>query len=506
MRSILALLLAALLLGSALAEELQAWTCGSSAAQQGFAFQPAGTNLTRLALQSNTTLFVGLAVNSTNNCTLSLVPGGGSDPSTLFEQLAGGLLRHAASGKCMRVNGNRTATVPVAQPGAPVELAGCPGGSPPADFVWAPGAGSVLASGLPGLCLDAGTSVSCATLDWGSHAYCNTSLPLEARVADFVGRLSISDAVPLMNRLGGVPRLGLPPVFYYEALHGVRSASCLPSPAPGSTGCATSFPAPIALGATFSRALWASIAGAISTEARALYNLIGAPNTATLAYYAPNLNPFFSPVWGRGQEVPSEDPTVTAEYGVQYIRGMQEGSDPRYVKVVATLKHYVAYTLEAVGATTTRYNFNANISAHDLALYHMPPMVAAAQRGQALSAMCSYNALNGVPMCANSHFNTALLRGAYGWQGVMGSDCGAVTYLLNGTGGHNATSSPLGMVELAVVQGGCDIACDGAYSKYLAEAVQAGVVPAPAIAASLTRLLTLYTRLGLLDPPGVCTG
>lgn len=482
----------------------QAWSCDASSVRQLWSPAAGGT----LSLRGAASLVLAAGSNRSGSL-LTLVDASTSPPAwaTAFA-FANGTLRHGASGLCAVVSPG--AALPTVPPGAPVVLGSC-GSAPPAQWAFDAATG-LAASALPGagLCLDARTVLSCASLDWAAHAYCNASLPRAARRRDLVARLSPADAVLLMSRLRGVPRLGVPDLFYFEALHGVKSSACLPAPAPGSTGCATSFPVPLAQAAAFNRSLWRAVASAIGDEGRAMYNVLPGPATATLMYYAPNSNPFMNPLWGRGMETAGEDATVLSEFAAAFISGMQESSEePRFAKVGATLKHWLGYTLEEVGGTpakpvTTRYNFDADIALPDIVRYHLPPFRASVARGRALSAMCSYNALNGVPMCANNWANQRLLRDTLGFSGVMGSDCGAVGYLLDRPPtGHNATNDTNTMISLAVNNGTVDIACDGAFPAYLAAAIEAGAVSPARLAGALERIADLFFDLGLLDPPSV---
>lgn len=315
-------------------DALDAWTCDAASARQQWVL-----TASTVALANST--FLLAATSNASNSPLVLLAAASAPAWAVTFTLADNVLRHAASGRCATINPG--ATLPVTPAGAPVVLGACD--LPAAGWTRD---GALLASSLPaaGLCLDARTRVSCATLDWATHAYCNASLARSVRRADLAARITPSDAILLMSRLRGVPRLGVPDLFYFEALHGVRSSACLPSPAPNSTGCATSFPVPLAQAASFNRSLWHAVASAIGDEARAMYNIIPGPATATLMYYAPNSNVFMNPLWGRGMETAGEDPTVLSEFAAAFIDGMQTSAEePRFAKVGATLKHWIAVRL-----------------------------------------------------------------------------------------------------------------------------------------------------------------
>jgi len=163
------------------------------------------------------------------------------------------------------------------------------------------------------------------------------------------------------NPVPSVPRLGIPAFPWGEALHGVVS-HCYKNET-----CPTSFPHALAAAASFNRSLWRAIGDGISTEARALNNLgtaddIGAGPYAPLLLWAPNLNPYRDPRWGRGQETPGEDPFLASEYGVEFITGLQWGKEAvgsQHMKAVSIVKHSFAYDLEGNHGPTDRTNFNA---------------------------------------------------------------------------------------------------------------------------------------------------
>ena len=124
-------------------------------------------------------------------------------------------------------------------------------------------------------------------------------------------------------------------------------------------------------------------------------------------------------------EVASEDPLVNGQHGVAYSTGVQEGEDPRYLKTVVTLKHWDAYSLED-SDKFTRHNFNAIVSNFTLADSYWPAFKSSVIDGQAHGVMCSYNAVNGVPSCANSFMSRTVLRGTWNFTGYITSDSGAV--------------------------------------------------------------------------------
>ncbi len=162
-------------------------------------------------------------------------------------------------------------------------------------------------------------------------AYLNTSLPAEQRAADVVHRMTLEEkGTQLLNQARAIPRLNVPAYDWWsEALHGVA------------TNGTTEFPEPIGLAATFDAPAIHDMAVVISTEGRIKHvQAVRAGHSNIfegLDFWAPNINIFRDPRWGRGQETYGEDPFLTARMGVAFVTGMQ-GEDPKYYRVISTVR------------------------------------------------------------------------------------------------------------------------------------------------------------------------
>ena len=171
--------------------------------------------------------------------------------------------------------------------------------------------------------------------------------------------------------------------------------------------------------------LEAKVADAISDEDRAHYNetgLIGNPQGYHgLDFWAPNINIFRDPRWGRGQETYGEDPYLTAQFGVTFVKGLQ-GNDPKYFKVIATPKHFAVHS----GPEPERHRINIVVSNYDLYDTYLPAFQAAITKGHAQSIMGAYSALDGTPDCASPLLLQTNLRDRWGFNGYVVSDCDAV--------------------------------------------------------------------------------
>lgn len=297
-----------------------------------------------------------------------------------------------------------------------------------------------------------------------------------------------------------------------NCVHGVQSRC-----APDGGRCATSFPNPNTLGATFNQTIWHQMASVIGLELRALWlQNVGENHESNLPHlgldcWSPNIGILRDPRWGRSMEVPSEDPYLNGVFGTQYTLGLQNNSawDDRYLQAVVTLKHFVANSLEGSSGNRgiSRHSVNAKISLYDLSSTYLPAFQASVQEGEAAGIMCSYNRVNGVPMCANEYFLKRLLRREWKFRGYITSDSGALDDFDRY---HNYTQFRNETVELAI-RAGCDVesatwhhnepwSTGGNYIDYLVDAVRSGRVPEAAVDRAVRNAMEIRFRLGLFDP------
>jgi len=336
---------------------------------------------------------------------------------------------------------------------------------------------------------------ACTTPVSSSYAFCDTSLPLESRLSDLISRIQSINATYSDFEVTGasVPSLGIPPTNWWtEALHGLGEYGSIVWKPP--TPYATMFPMPSLTACSFNKSLFFSIGDAISTEGRAFYNV----DHSGISFFSPNINPFRSPHWGRGQEVPGEDPTLCASYAVSFTRGLQ-GNDPRYLKSVATIKHMAGYDLEGFNGTD-RFSYNAIISPSDLADYYSLPFQSGIQDGQAAGIMCSYTAINGTPSCANRALLNDTAREAWGFSGYVVADCKAVFEIWSGHRFTNSADATVG----ATVGAGLDAECGGVYAMlqpHMASAVADKSANYSDVLGMIRNLARVRMRLGHFDPP-----
>eukprot|EP00898_Chlorokybus_atmophyticus_P003501 jgi/Chlat1/4151/Chrsp27S04230 len=355
---------------------------------------------------------------------------------------------------------------------------------PPASLRWRRWTGSSLFDDDK----PPGAQLGCTDPSIAKMPFCDTKLPLEKRVQDLLSRMSLEEKVSQLGTLApAVSSVGLPAYQYWsESLHGVAYSPGVSFN--GNITAATSFPQTILLGATFNKRLFAAVGEAISTEARAIAN----DGRAGLTYFTPNINIVRDPRWGRGQETPGEDPHLASVYAEQFVRAMQ-GHSP-YLKTVTTCKHFAAYDLEDWGGVD-RFHFNAEVTAQDMLETYLPPFEACVVRGGAASIMCSYNAVNGIPACANHVLLNDLARGNWSFQGYVVSDCGAVRCIQDT---HHYTKSESDTCAVTL-RGGCDLDCGDFLQGYTAQAVRDNTIEERDVDTALSRVLATRFRLGLFD-------
>ncbi|PQP96150.1 putative beta-D-xylosidase 7 [Prunus yedoensis var. nudiflora] len=332
-----------------------------------------------------------------------------------------------------------------------------------------------------------------------SYPFCKTALPINQRVQDLVSRLTLDEKISqLVNSAPPIPRLGIPSYEWWsEALHGVADVGKGIN-LYGTISNATSFPQVILTAASFNEHLWYRIGQVIGTEARALYN---AGQATGMTFWAPNINIFRDPRWGRGQETPGEDPLVVGKYAVSYVRGVQgdsfEGGKLKVggrLQASACCKHFTAYDLDN-WKSVTRFGFDARVSEQDLADTYQPPFKSCVQQGQASGIMCAYNRVNGVPSCADYNLLTKVARGQWDFQGYITSDCDAVSIIRDVQGYAKTPEDAVG----DVLKAGMDVNCGSYLKDHTKSAVQQKKLDVSEIDRALHNLFSIRMRLGLFD-------
>ena len=330
-----------------------------------------------------------------------------------------------------------------------------------------------------------------------TEKYLDPACPIEERVEDLLSRMTLREKIAVMIETSPAnERLGIPKYNHgNEALHGIVRP-----------GHFTVFPQAIALGATFDDTLLEEIAGVISDESRAVYHHgrgvcvteeeYDGRYCGLLTFWSPDLNICRDPRWGRTGETYGEDPYLCGKMGAAFVRGLQ-GNDPKYLKAVATPKHYTANNEEH-----NRFSCNAVMSEKTMREYHLEPFRRAVVEGHPAAVMAAYNAINGEPCHQNPYLLKTILRDEWGFDGYVVSDCSGIARLWDS---HHKYEDPADAAS-AALNAGIDLEC-GSYSPYehfymefLERQLAEGKTTEARIDEACRRVLRARFRLGQFDP------
>ncbi|MGI6254678.1 MAG: glycoside hydrolase family 3 C-terminal domain-containing protein [Acutalibacter sp.] len=304
----------------------------------------------------------------------------------------------------------------------------------------------------------------------------------KARAQALVDQMTLEEkASQLRYDSPAIPRLGIPAYNWWnEALHGVARA-----------GVATMFPQAIGMAAAFDAPLMKEVGHVTGVEGRAKYNEASSRGDRNiykgLTFWAPNVNIFRDPRWGRGHETYGEDPELTSRMGVAYIEGLQGQGE--YLLAAACAKHFAVHS----GPEALRHSFNAVASKKDMEETYLPAFEACVKEAHVEAVMGAYNRTNG-EVCCGSPSLQKILRGTWGFEGHFVSDCWAVADFHQN---HKITSRPEESVKLAL-ENGCDVNCGCTYQRIL-NAVKEGLLDEKYVERSCVRLFTTRFLLGMFD-------
>ncbi len=320
--------------------------------------------------------------------------------------------------------------------------------------------------------------------------------PMDARVADLMRRLTREEKISLLSETApAIERLGIKAYNHgNEGLHGVVRP-----------GRFTVFPRPTGLAATFNPALVHEMAVCIGDEARARHNELGGALdgeasrgklgnrfNGLLTLWSPNVNMVRDPRWGRVGETYGEDPFLTGVMGAAFVSGLQ-GDDDRYLKTIATPKHYTANNEEH-----NRFECKADIPERWLREYYLPAFRRCVTEGKAASIMAAYNAVNGVPCSANKMLLSDILRDEWGFDGYVVGDMWSPAFVFK----RHRYRETLEEAAAACLDAGLDL--DSAFQLFpaLPAAFEKELCAEKDLDRALARVLRGRFRLGLFDPPG----
>ena len=301
------------------------------------------------------------------------------------------------------------------------------------------------------------------------------------RATELVGKMTVEEAASqLKYDSPAIERLGIPAYNWWnEALHGLAR-----------NGITTVFPQAIALAASFDEKLVFEVADITSTETRAKYNVFSKQGDRDiykgLTMWAPNINIFRDPRWGRGQETYGEDPFLTATLGKAYVKGLQGEGD--VLKTAGCAKHFAVHS----GPEGVRHEFNAEVNAFDLEDTYLYAFEELIKEADVEGVMGAYNRVNGEPACASEYLMSKLHD--WGFAGYFVSDCWAINDFHTH---HMVTSNAVESAAMAL-NAGCDVNCGCCYVNLLT-ALEQGLVTEEKIREAAIHLFTTRIKLGMLD-------
>lgn len=305
----------------------------------------------------------------------------------------------------------------------------------------------------------------------------------QRRAKELVSQMTVEErASQLTYNSPAIPRLDIPAYNWWnEGLHGVARA-----------GVATSFPQAIGMAAAFDTQLMQEAGNVIATEGRAKYNAYSEEDDRGiykgLTFWSPNVNIFRDPRWGRGHETYGEDPYLTGELGKAFVEGLQ--GDGEYLKAAACAKHFAVHS----GPEAVRHSFDARASKKDMEETYLPAFEKLVTEADVESVMGAYNRTNGEPCCGSNTLLKDILRGKWGFEGHVVSDCWAIRDFHEN---HMVTSTIYESAAMAL-KAGCDLNCGNVYLVLLS-ALQQGFVTEEEITQAAERMLTTRILLGLFD-------
>ena len=335
---------------------------------------------------------------------------------------------------------------------------------------------------------------ACGPKQTYEYPFQNPDLSIDARIDNLMSLLTLEDKVGLMmNKNVSIDRLGIPSYNWWsEACHGVRQEGY------------TVYPQPIGMAAAFNPQQMYDVFSQVSDEARANWNrsahdifnvpmgVTYYPGNPELSFWCPNINIFRDPRWGRGQETCGEDPYLSSVLGLQTVLGMQ-GNDKNYFKTHACAKHYAVHS----GPEPLRHTYDARVSQRDLWETYLPAFKKLVVEGDVREVMSAYNRYEGVPCSSNDRLLNDILRGKWGFDAIVVTDCDAINNYY--TPGQHMTQPDALSAAVEVAINGADLEC-GKVMIALIEGLQEGLVKEEDLDVHLRRILRGRFELGMFDP------
>lgn len=271
-------------------------------------------------------------------------------------------------------------------------------------------------------------------------------------------------------------RLGIPALFAEEGLHGFAKG--------------TLFPAPIGLAATWDPKMATGTGAAIAAEAR---------STGIHMLFAPVLDLAREPRWGRVEEDFGEDPYLTGQMGLAYVRGFQGDSLATDHTVIAEPKHFAGHGSPEGGTNTSPAHFGER----ELRSAMLKSFEPSFREGGAMATMAAYHEIDGIPVTGDPYLLKTILRGEWGFKGFVLSDLGAIQRLY---GAHRVAATPKDAVVLAI-NSGVDMQFydfdHKTFQNAIIDGTRDGSLSPEALDRAVSDVLRVKFELGLFDRPFV---
>ncbi len=346
---------------------------------------------------------------------------------------------------------------------------------------------------LLGVCALAGPIATAPTSDTEEaslsfqYPFQNPDLPVEERVNDLIGRMTLEEKIAALGWSAAVPRLGVKGSPHIEGYHGVAQGG------PSNWGrrnptATTQFPQAYGLGSTWDPELIRRVAAQEAQEARYLFQS-AKYNRSGIIIRAPNADIARDPRWGRTEEVYGEDPFHVATLATAFTRGLQ-GDHPRYWKAASLLKHFLANSNED-GRSSSSSDFDERLWRE----YYAKPFEMAVREGGSRAMMAAYNAVNGTPAHVHPMLRE-IVMGEWGLDGIICTDGGGLSLLVSA---HEAFPD-LPAAAAACIDAGINNFLDR-YQEPVSAAIERGLLTEADLDGALRGLFRVSIRLGLLDPP-----
>ena len=306
----------------------------------------------------------------------------------------------------------------------------------------------------------------------------------ESRARQLLEQLSVPEKASLLvYNSPAVEAVGIKSYNWWnEALHGV-----------GRNGSATVFPMPIAMASAFDEPLLEQVFTAVSDEARIKHKEAAESGWYKgLTFWTPNINIFRDPRWGRGMETYGEDPYLTGVLGMAVVRGLQGDPNSEVAKLHACAKHFAVHS----GTEKNRHRYDAVVSERDLRETYLPAFKDLVTKAGVKEVMTAYNRFRGVPCAMSDYLVNDILRGEWGYKGMIVSDCWALDdAFFPGRHGYLPDGPS---AAAAALKNGVDIECGNTY-QYLEEAYNRGLITEEDLDRALLRALKERFLLGEMD-------